>query len=220
MKTEIIKTSDGSTTFHILEWGECFHSKHGAIQEALHVFIKNGLQLFENKEVSILEIGFGTGLNTLVTYTEFRNLGLKIYYETVEGFPLSWEEVSQMNYCNLLNFSNLESVFQTIHQCEWDTEIEISTDFRFKKRKQFFEQIADNERFDLIYFDAFGARVQPELWEEFIFQKMYNALKINGVLVTYSAKGSVQRALKSCGFQVEKLQGPPGKREMIRAIKR
>lgn len=220
MKTEIIKTSDGSTTFHILEWGECFHSKHGAIQEALHVFIKNGLQLFENQEVSILEIGFGTGLNTLVTYTEFRNLGLKIYYETVEGFPLSWEEASQMNYCNLLNFSNLESVFQTIHQCEWDTEIEISTDFRFKKRKQFFEQIADNERFDLIYFDAFGARVQPELWEEFIFQKMYNALKINGVLVTYSAKGSVQRALKSCGFHVEKLQGPPGKREMIRAIKR
>ncbi|ATA90241.1 tRNA (5-methylaminomethyl-2-thiouridine)(34)-methyltransferase MnmD [Capnocytophaga stomatis] len=219
MERKVIITSDGSTTFQIPEWDECFHSKHGAVQEALHVFIKNGLHLFENQLVSILEIGFGTGLNALVTYLEHSKLGLKIHYETVEGYPLSWEEAQQMNYCNQLNNSSLQSIFEKIHQSEWEKEIPISESFIIKKRNHFFEQINDFERFDLIYFDAFGARVQPELWEISIFEKMYKALKKGGYLVTYSSKGSVQRAMKTCGFQVEKLQGPPGKREMLRAKK-
>lgn len=219
MERKVIITSDGSTTFQIPDWDECFHSKHGAVQEALHVFIKNGLHLFENQLVSILEIGFGTGLNALVTYLEHSKLGLKIHYETVEGYPLSWEEAQQMNYCNQLNNSSLQSIFEKIHQSEWEKEIPISESFIIKKRNHFFEQINDFERFDLIYFDAFGARVQPELWEISIFEKMYKALKKGGYLVTYSSKGSVQRAMKTCGFQVEKLQGPPGKREMLRAKK-
>lgn len=219
MERKVIITSDGSTTFQIPEWDECFHSKHGAVQEALHVFIKNGIHLFENQSVSILEIGFGTGLNALVTYLEHSKLGLKIHYETVEGYPLSWEEAQRMNYCSQLNNNALQSIFEEIHQSEWEKEILISESFFIKKRKQFFEQIDDFEQFDLIYFDAFGARVQPELWEISIFEKMYKALKKGGYLVTYSSKGSVQRAMKSCGFQVEKLQGPPGKREMLRAKK-
>lgn len=219
MKREIIKTSDGSTTLQITQWNECYHSKHGAIQEALHVFIKNGLQLFENKDISILEIGFGTGLNTLVTFVEHSKLGLKINYQTVEAYPLLWEEARQMNYCEILKINELNPIFEKIHLSDWNENIPISDTFTLFKRQQFFEQINDKNQFDLIYFDAFGARVQPELWEENIFQKMYNALKINGMLVTYSAKGSVQRAMKTCGFQVEKLQGPLGKREMLRAKK-
>ena len=219
MKKKVIQTSDGSTTFQIDEWDECFHSKHGAIQESLHVFIKNGLYLFKNQDISILEIGFGTGLNGLITYLKHYELELKINYETVEAYPLLWEEAQQMNYCEQLNVNELNPIFEKIHQSKWNESIVISNSFTLKKRKHFFEQIDDFECFDLIYFDAFGARVQPELWEETIFKKMYNSLKNNGVLVTYSAKGSVQRAMKLCGFDVEKLQGPPGKREMIRAIK-
>ncbi|MFJ1474214.1 tRNA (5-methylaminomethyl-2-thiouridine)(34)-methyltransferase MnmD [Capnocytophaga cynodegmi] len=219
MERKVIVTSDGSTALHIPKWNESFHSKHGAIQEALHVFIKNGLDLFENQSISILEIGFGTGLNVLVTYSEHSKLGLKIHYETVEGYPLSWEETQQMNYCNLLNNNSLQSIFEKIHQSEWEKEFPLSENFVIKKRNHFFEQIDDFDRFDLIYFDAFGARVQPELWEISIFEKMYNALKKNGYLVTYSSKGSVQRAMKHCGFEIEKLQGPPGKREMLRAKK-
>ncbi|MDO4230318.1 MAG: tRNA (5-methylaminomethyl-2-thiouridine)(34)-methyltransferase MnmD [Capnocytophaga sp.] len=219
MKREIIKTSDGSTTLQITEWNECYHSKHGAIQEALHVFIKNGLYLFDNQNVSILEIGFGTGLNTLITFIEHSKLGLKVHYQTVEAYPLLWEEVQQMNYCKELKMNNLNSIFEKIHLSNWNENIQLSDTFILTKRQQFFEQIDDENQFDLIYFDAFGARVQPELWEENIFQKMYKSLNFNGYLVTYSAKGSVQRAMKTCGFQVEKLQGPPGKREMLRAKK-
>ncbi len=219
MKKQIITTADGSTTFQIPEWDECFHSKHGAIQEALHVFIKNGLQLFKNQSVSILEIGFGTGLNALVTFANHLDLGLRVHYETVEAYPLSWNEAKQMNYYEQLNRNDLASIFEKFHQADWNKEVIISEFFTLKKRHHFFEEIDDIERFDLIFFDAFGARVQPELWEESIFEKMYRALKNNGFLVTYSAKGSVQRAMKKCNFRVEKLQGPPGKREMLRAQK-
>lgn len=219
MKKQIITTADGSTTFQIPEWNECFHSKHGAIQEALHVFIKNGLQLFENQSISVLEIGFGTGLNALVTFANHLNLGLQVRYETIEAYPLTWNEAQQMNYCEQLNRNDLTSIFEKIHQADWNEDAIISDSFTLKKRHHFFQEMDDFERFDLIYFDAFGARIQPELWDEFIFQKMYNALKNNSFLVTYSAKGSVQRAMKKCGFQVEKLQGPPKKREMLRAQK-
>lgn len=219
MTHELIKTSDGSTSLYIPELEETYHSVHGALQETQHVFIKNGLQLFHNQSISILEIGFGTGLNALATYKEHESLQLNIRYETVEAYPLSWDEASQMNFPQMLNVPALVPVFEQMHRCEWNKLITLLPSFSFKKRLQRFETINDTDTFNLIYFDAFGAQVQPELWQEAIFQQMYTALKTGGYLVTYAAKGSVRRAMQACGFTVERLPGPPMKREMLRAHK-
>lgn len=219
MEREIIKTLDGSTTIHLKEWDECYHSKHGAIQEAKHVFIKNGLSLFGDKPVSILEIGFGTGLNAFITFLESNQKQQKIDYVGVEAYPVDASEVLEMNYVTELGALEFDNIFEKMHKCEWNSKTEISTSFSLTKRKQFFDEIDDYEIFDLIYFDAFGYRVQPELWSTEIFQKMYNSLKPNGVLVTYAARGVVKRSMISVGFTVEKLAGPPGKREMFRATK-
>ena len=219
MTHELIKTSDGSTSFYIPQLDETYHSVHGALQETQHVFIKNGLQLFDHQSISILEIGFGTGLNALATYKEHESLQLNIHYETVEAYPLSCDEASQMNFPQMLNATALVPVFEQMHRCEWNKLITLSPSFSFKKRLQRFETISDVDSFDLIYFDAFGAQVQPELWQEAIFQRMYIALKRGGYLVTYAAKGSVRRAMQACGFAVERLPGPPMKREMLRAHK-
>ena len=219
MKREIIITSDGSSTIHLPEWDEQYHSKHGAIQEAKHVFIKSGLSLFSNKNISILEIGFGTGLNSFITFLEAPKFNLDINYVGVEAYPVANEEIEKLNYVSELNANNFENTFRQMHQQQWEIKNEITTNFTLTKRKQFFNEINDEHTFDLLYFDAFGARVQPELWTENIFKLMHNALKDGGVLVTYSAKGSVRRAMQSVGFKVERLPGPPGKREMLRATK-
>ena len=219
MKREIIKTLDGSTTIHLPEWNESYHSKHGAIQEAKHVFIKNGLSLFENKPVSILEIGFGTGLNAFITFLEAMQSEQKIEYVGIEAYPVDTDEVLAMNYVKELEADQFSNVFQQMHEHDWNQKFELSSDFTLTKRKQFFNEIEDQNDFDLIYFDAFGYRVQPELWSTEIFQKMYNSLKPNGILVTYAARGVVKRSMISVGFEVEKLAGPPGKREMFRARK-
>lgn len=219
MKREIIQTLDGSTTIHLKEWDECYHSKHGAIQEAQHVFIKNGLSLFENRPVSILEIGFGTGLNAFITFLEARKMNQSVDYVGVEAYPISSEEVLLMNYVAELNAGSDDAVFKKMHESNWGEELILSNDFLLTKRKQFFEEIDDLEKFDLIYFDAFGYRVQPELWSTEIFEKMYNSLKSKGILVTYAARGVVKRSMIEVGFTVEKLEGPPGKREMFRARK-
>lgn len=220
MEREIIKTLDGSTTIYLKEWDECYHSKHGAIQEAKHVFIKNGLSLFDDKPVSILEIGFGTGLNAFITFLETNAKHQKINYVGVEAYPVAANEVLEMNYVTELGALEFDNIFEKMHKSAWDKKTEISADFWLTKRKQFFDEIDDFEIFDLIYFDAFGYRVQPELWSTEIFQKMYNSLKPNGVLVTYAARGVVKRSMISVGFTVEKLAGPPGKREMFRATKK
>ena len=219
MKREIIHTSDGSTTIHLPDWNENYHSKHGAIQEAKHVFIKNGLALFENKNVSILEIGFGTGLNAFITFLEAKKLSQTINYTGVEAYPISVDEISSMNYVSELNAESERSIFDKMHACEWEQKNILTPEFSLTKRKQFFETIDDVAQFDLIYFDAFGYRVQPELWSTAIFQRMFDALKPNGILVTYAARGVVKRSLIEVGFTVEKLDGPPGKREMFRALK-
>lgn len=219
MEREIIQTLDGSTTIHLKEWDECYHSKHGAIQEAQHVFIKNGLTLFENKSVSVLEIGFGTGLNAFITFLESKKLYQSIDYVGVEAYPVSAEEVLSMNYVAELNAEKEAMIFQKMHESNWNEQIKLSENFMLTKRKQFFDAIDDIEKFDLIYFDAFGYRVQPELWSTAIFQKMHNALKPQGKLVTYAARGVVKRSMIEVGFTVEKLAGPPGKREMFRASK-
>ena len=219
MKREIIKTLDGSTTIQLTEWNECYHSKHGAIQEAQHVFIKNGLSLFENKHVSILEIGFGTGLNAFITLLEAKKMQQTIHYVGVEAYPISAAEVLDMNYVVELDATNESLIFDAIHQSNWEEKVVLNANFTLTKRKQFFEEIEDEKKFDLIYFDAFGYRVQPELWSTEIFRRMFNALKLNGILVTYAARGVVKRSMIEVGFTVEKLAGPPGKREMFRARK-
>jgi tRNA U34 5-methylaminomethyl-2-thiouridine-forming methyltransferase MnmC len=219
MKRQVITTADGSTSIHIPEWDENYHSKHGAIQEAQHVFIKNGLHLFEGKSISILEIGFGTGLNAFITYLEAKKSNQIIDYVGVEAYPVEAEFLELMNYPLELLVQNEASVYEAMHKIDWNKRVSISETFSLTKRKQFFEEINDHETFDLIYFDAFGYRVQPELWSAVIFNKMFKALKFGGVLVTYAARSSIKKNMTEAGFTVEKLSGPPGKREMMRARK-
>lgn len=214
-------TGDGSKTIHLPQWNEHYHSKHGAIQEALHVFIQEGLSHFRttypNEPIQLLEIGFGTGLNALLTWNETNKNSFKVRYEGVEAYPVSKEEVSQLNYSEQAGIP--ESVFCSMHEGPWEMDFALDDHFTLHKTNKRFEALNYDALFNLIYFDAFGARVQPELWTEAIFQKMYDALKTPGVLVTYAAKGSVRRAMQAVGFHVERLPGPPGKREMLRATK-
>ena len=214
MKREILITSDGSSTIHLPDWNEQYHSKNGSINESYHVFIESGLRQVESKQVSILEIGFGTGLNCFITYLEAKK---EIEYVGVEAYPVTPEEIDKMNFISILNVEEDSAIFNEIHKVSWNEKHNITNKFSLEKRKQYFEDIEDEDSYDLIYFDAFGARVQPQLWTEEIFKKMFIALKENGILVTYSAKGSVRRAMQAVGFTVERLPGPPGKREMLRA---
>ncbi len=220
MHREIIITADGSSSIYLPDLEESYHSKYGAIQESYHVFIKSGLNLFKNdSKISILEIGFGTGLNCFITFLETQQRNLKVEYIGVEAYPLRMEEVQQLNYVKELNANIEAKIFDKIHNIPWNEKENLSMFFSLTKRKQFFNEIDDKNKFHLIYFDAFGARVQPELWTETIFKIMFDSLKMDGILVTYAAKGSVRRAMLAVGFSVEKLPGPPGKREMLRARK-
>ena len=224
MKRKIVTTGDGSTTIQITDWNEQYHSMHGAVKEARHVFLKMGLDFWMNENpdqnsLHILEIGFGTGLNALLTLMHAEKSSVNLLYEGVEAYPVSSEELAQLNYLEAADAQVFEAVFEKMHQTPWEQTEIITEAFQLKKRKQTFETLEDQDQHDLIYFDAFGARVQPELWEEPIFEKMYCALKAGGVLVTYAAKGSVRRAMQAVGFKVERLPGPPGKREMLRAVK-
>ncbi len=227
MRREVVITADGSSTIHLPDWDEQYHSKHGAIQEAYHVFIKHGLYHFYNpelvakthKHVAILEIGFGTGLNAFITLLEAEKLDININYFGVEGYPVLMDEIDQLNYPFELNVENREELFKKLHKVSWEEAHKLSENFSIEKQNRFFSEIKEKNKYDIIYFDAFGARVQPELWTASIFSKMYDALHTEGILVTYSAKGSVRRAMEAVGFKVERLPGPPGKREMLRAIK-
>ncbi len=221
MKREFLTTGDGSVTIHLPDWNEQYHSKHGAIAEAEHVFLATGLQYFVDqtspKEVHILEIGFGTGLNAFLTLLKGQQDELSIHYTGVEAYPVELSEIEKLNFAELLDAS--EATFLKLHQAPWEESVDIASDFTLTKRKQFFAEIEDVDTYNVVYFDAFGPRVQPDLWTEAIFEKMFRALKPGGVLVTYSAKGSVRRAMQAAGFTVERLPGPPGKREMLRARK-
>lgn len=220
MKRKIIVTGDGSKTIHLEDWNEQYHSKHGAIQEAYHVFIKNGLQRSTSKQVSILEIGFGTGLNAFITYLEAKKISKVIDYVGVEAYPVTPEEIQALNYVTELHASSEEAVFQQMHTSQWSEKIQYSPDFSLTKLQIDFTEVNFNNQFDLIYFDAFGPRVQPELWTEAIFIKMHQCLKKDGWLSTYSAKGDVRRAMQTAGFLVQRTPGPPGKREMLVAQKK
>jgi tRNA U34 5-methylaminomethyl-2-thiouridine-forming methyltransferase MnmC len=232
LQRKIITTADGSKTIQIEDWNEQYHSIHGAIQEAKHVFIKHGFHFLlhsqrslchseqseeSQQKISILEIGFGTGLNAFITCLEAKKDNIQVDYVGVEAYPVSQDEIRQLNYTEQLKVNN--ALFSKIHNCSWEDEYEIHSKFSLTKQQKLFKDIKEKNAFNLIYFDAFGARVQPELWTEAIFKIMYKALKTKGVLVTYSAKGSVRRSMQTVGFTVERLEGPPGKREMLRATK-
>lgn len=218
-KRNIQQTADGSVTIYLEGIDENYHSKHGAIQEAQHVFIKNGLIHAKKEKLSILEIGFGTGLNAFLTLIEATKNNRQIKYTGVEAYPISSEEIQALNFVEVLNASAFLNDFNAIHQCCWEEENAINPHFSLLKKQLRFEDIKDENLYDLIYFDAFGFRVQPELWSEDIFKRMYKALKHGGVLVTYACRTPIKKAMETARFVTEKLVGPPGKREMLRAIK-
>lgn len=223
LKREIRTTNDGSKTLFINDLNENYHSHHGALQEAEHVFIKNGLNLVNNYEINILELGFGTGLNVLVTINEYLKTDKNhiINYFTLEKYPINEVEIEDLGYYSHFDNPELKNIYQKIHQANWETSVEIIKGFSLKKIQcDFFELENINlPKINLVYYDCFGARVQPDLWEKPLFEMVSDKMDVNGLLTTYSSKGSVRRILKELNFEVEKKQGPPGKREMINAIK-
>lgn len=219
MNREIFLTADGSSSITIPSMNVTYHSRHGAIRESRHVFIDAGFLYLHNQspkkdECCIFEMGFGTGLNALLTLREAERLGCKVIYVTIEQFPLEQDIFTRLNYCDLLERPDLQNVFLQLHTCEWEKEIVITPFFTIKKLKISLDEYSTNKRFDLVYYDAFAPTAQPELWTKEVFEKLY---QVGNLLVTYCSKGDVQRAMKEAGFTVEKLSGPPGKREMIRA---
>jgi tRNA U34 5-methylaminomethyl-2-thiouridine-forming methyltransferase MnmC len=217
---KIFLTDDGSHSLMSETFGDSYHSKFGAIQESQHVFIDAALNYQtakSKKKLTVLEIGFGTGLNTLMTFREAERQNLKIHYLTIEKYPLSIEQAETLNYAKKLGVE--PSLFKTLHNSNWGETLQLSEGFSFEKQEKDCQTMALKDFADIIYFDAFAPQIQPELWEAPILQRLFAALKSGGVLTTYCAKGAVKRALKEVGFQLESLGGPLGKREMTRALK-
>lgn len=218
-----IITKDGSHTISIPELGVTYHSHHGAIQESLHVFINAGLlasDAFREPGMTILEMGFGTGLNALLTLTETEKTKRAVHYTAIELFPLLDEEINKLNYCEQLGKPELESAFKQLHTCEWEKKVAITDYFTINKKRINLIDYADDQQVNLIYFDAFAPTAQPELWTKDIYKKLFAMLSPKGILVTYCSKGEVRRNMQAAGFTIEKIPGPPGKREMVRAIKK
>lgn len=216
---KIIKTNDQSHSILSERFSVTYHSKFGAIQESLHIFIHAGLEkvLHTNGPIRILEVGLGTGLDVLLSQIFGNKRKVDIHYTALELYPLDVAITDQLNYPKLLNTS--QRIFKQIHQCDWGVDLQLTDNFTFKKIQTDLVSWQPDEMYDVIFFDAFSPDIQPELWTEAIFQKLYNSTLPDGVLVTYSVKGIVKRALKAAGYLVEKLPGPPGKREMTRGIK-
>ncbi len=213
-KRELTTTADGSHTLYLPEFDEHYHSTHGAIQEAEHIYIKAGLKRCNAETISVLEVGFGTGLNCLLTAI---NTKKRIHYHTIELYPLSLQQIEQLNYTD--NLPNCRQLFQKIHQCPWNSVVEITPNFSLQKSKTDITTIQLNKNYDVVFFDAFAPNVQPELWTVEIFQNIYKHCNKNAVLMTYCSKGIVKQALRTAGFTVKRLPGPPGKRHIIQAIK-
>lgn len=217
-------TKDGSHTISVPEMNVTYHSVHGAIQESEHVFIKAGLLdsgIFDYIGVhQVLEIGFGTGLNALLTLIEADKHKNRIYYTAIEPFPLDEPLIAQLNYCEQLNLPHYQRLFEKVHQCGREEMYEITQHFRLTKHNTTLQEFSTDEAYSIVYYDAFAPAAQPELWTKEIFEKLYSMMAEGGLLVTYCSKGDVQRSMKAAGFTIEKIPGPPGKREMIRAVKR
>lgn len=216
MKRLIKKTNDGSHTVFHDDLKESFHSSFGALTESKHVFIQSGLLYFNKPELTLLEIGLGTGLNTLLTGLEAEKKFIKINYYAVEKYPLEDSILTALNYPEILG-PDSEQLFKKIHEIPWGEICQISDYFNLKKIQGDLITIEFTEKYDLIYFDAFSPEVQPEMWDKTNFQKIIKAMNPGGILTTYSSKGSVRRTLAAVGFKLERIPGPPGKREMLRA---
>lgn len=212
-------TQDGSSTLFVPELNEHYHSTHGALQESLHVFVASGLDARQESVLHVLEYGFGTGLNAWLTAIAAEKSGKTVHYTGLEKYPVLAEEVAKLNYPQLSGLENEAGLFQKIHGAVWETEVPITPNFTLHKLKTDMAFFKAESQFHLIYFDAFAPEKQPELWTAEVFEQAYHALKKGGSLVSYCAKGQFKRDLKQAGFLVEPLPGPPGKREMTRAIK-
>ena len=217
MKRQLIQTADVSHSFAINDGRETYHSRHGAVQESLHVFIEAGLRAIQPEGCTrVLELGFGTGLNALLTWREAEGQGREVAYTSIEPFPLALDEAELLNYAR----PEEREAFMRMHT-QPNGESVISAVFSLDRRMANYPaHPSEKNHFHAMYYDAFGPATQPELWTPECFAKAFEALVVGGVLVTYCAKGQVRRDLKAAGFEVERLAGPPGKREMLRAWKR
>lgn len=212
------KTKDGSYTLYVPEMDEHYHSTNGAVQESKHVYINAGLKFLNLSDVNIFEMGFGTGLNAILTLKVAVELGIKINYTAIEKYPLNSKIVNSL-MLNSIPEPDIYQYFSTIHECGWGQLNSINDNFLLTKLQVDLNNFIPENKFNLVYFDAFAPDKQPDLWTYDIFKKIYNSMEIGGVFVTYSAKGIVRRTLESVGFSVERIPGPPGKRQIIRAIK-
>ncbi len=221
MDLEIFITEDGSQSIINNDLHESYHSKFGALNESMFIFIDSGFnKLLQRKNINILEIGFGTGLNALLTSTKALNSEIEVIYHTIEPFPLGSGIYNNLNYQELLDQEGKTGIFEQLHEISWNASHKINSFFEITKYKQKLQDILLNQNFyDLIYFDAFAPDIQPELWTQQIFEKIFASMQHAGLLVTYSAKGVVRRNLMNAGFIVERIPGPKGKREIIRAKK-
>lgn len=221
-RNEILVTEDGSKTLRNLSLNETYHSSHGALQESKHIFIQNGLAHFHTlDEVNIFEVGFGTGLNALLTFQYAEQNHQRIHYDTIEAYPITMEEVETLDYFSSIFSTQTVNVEIQLHQLSWEETHEITPFFEIQKINNHLENFLPLVNYyHCIYFDAFSPESQPEMWDISILKKMFNTLKIGGLLVTYCAKGQFKRDLKTVGFIVENIPGPPGKREMTLALKK
>jgi tRNA U34 5-methylaminomethyl-2-thiouridine-forming methyltransferase MnmC len=215
---EIISTEDGSNSLRQIQLNETYHSVHGAVQESIHVFIRNGLAAGETApETSILEVGFGTGLNALLTWQFARQHGRKVKYTAIEPCPISEKVWSKLNYPVLLGESK---AYRSLHLSQWGITVPLDPVFELFKIRMTLQDVAVQPGvFDVAYYDAFAPSKQPELWDIEVLRKVVAALKCGGLFVTYCAKGQLKRDLRNLGMIVETLAGPPGKKEMVRARK-
>ena len=214
-------TNDGSHSIQSEQFDVSYHSRHGAIQETEHVFINAGLLYVpKTDQINVLDVGFGTGLNAFATLLRVADEYLAVRYHALEAYPIDPSLASSLNYAERYNRPEHQNAFLAMHETKWNETLEIVPRFLFCKEKVRFEAVAlRDQHYHVIYFDAFAPTAQPELWDEHVLGKMYHALRPGGILVTYCAKGSFKRCLKSLGFTVEAIPGPPGKREMTRAIR-
>lgn len=215
---QLVTTEDGSHTLYSDSVGECYHSQHGAVQESEHIFIKSGWEKCTRKDVNILEIGFGTGLNAFLTVLRAQKDKKHVHYTTIELFPVESNITDQLNYPEQVDINSTD-LFRQLHTAEWQKPAAVTPYFTLEKINADFTTLDLTESYDLIYFDAFSPEKQAEMWTQECFEKIFAHANPEAILVTYCAKGYVRRALQAAGFTVERLQGPPGKREMLRAIK-
>ena len=220
MQRTILKTSDNSNTIYLKELDETFHSINGALQESIHVFIHAGFdEIIKTKnKINIFEVGFGTGLNAILTFLESEENNISVSYFSIDAFPLEKELLVELDFKNLFDKKHNQYI-ENILDGNWNETVLINENFSIKKIESKLEEYVFDSKFDLVYFDDFAPDKQPELWTEEIFKRIFDNMNDGAILVTYSAKGEVRRCMKRAGFTVERLPGPKGKREMLRARK-